>query len=118
MEVKVTISRSRKPTQKRKKILRRYTINQSKDGLSAKCMMLDDFPEFTGAAPVNQIEVFTAEELLRYGQLLNQNPYPHYSFNSGISFIHNGEHAWGVDSDWTLWNIQHGIPCKLWKNSK
>lgn len=117
MEVKLKISRSRKPTRKRKKILREYTIHQSKDGLSPRCTYIDEF-DFSNNQPVNQRIIFTAEELYRYGQLLNQNPYPHYSYNSGIKFIHNGERAWGVDSDWTLWNIKHGIPYQLWEKSK
>ena len=40
------------------------------------------------------------------------NPYCRYSYNSGTEFRNDwtGEHhpAWGIDSDWLLWQLKHG----------
>lgn len=35
------------------------------------------------------------------------NPYPKYSFNSGLA-DYSGKPVWGTDIRWSLWEIKHG----------
>lgn len=36
------------------------------------------------------------------------NPYPQYSYNSGLQYIGNDKPVWGLDTNWVLWELQHG----------
>lgn len=38
----------------------------------------------------------------------DKNPYPKYSYNSGLENQHTGEPLEGVNGEWLLWEIEHG----------
>ena len=36
------------------------------------------------------------------------NPYPKYSYNTGLQYLNSDEPVWGVDFKWLMWEIKHG----------
>ena len=36
------------------------------------------------------------------------NPYPKYSYNTGLQYLNSDEPVWGIDSKWLMWEIKHG----------
>ena len=38
----------------------------------------------------------------------NKNPYPKYSYNTGLRREYNNELVWGIDSKWLMWEIKYG----------
>ena len=38
----------------------------------------------------------------------NKNPYPKYSFNTGLRYMYNDEPVWGIDNKWLMYEIKQG----------
>ena len=40
------------------------------------------------------------------------NPYPKYSYNTGLQYLNSDKPMWGIDLKWFMWEIKHrnGLP--------
>lgn len=37
-----------------------------------------------------------------------KNPYPKYSYNSGLVYLYSNKPVYGIDNKWLMWEISHG----------
>lgn len=62
----------------------------------------EEFEKMVLESAPGTIEVFKCDKCNK-----DVNPYPKYSYNSGLCYT-NGEKAFGTDVNWTIWELKHG----------